>query len=141
MTSDGLSLVLPSGRTLGHRSLRIYYAQRIRPVRLANSTEDLVSAKVAQVRQRLADPSQALVSLSGGQGAFGKGLQVVKARNSGEAAWAKRQGRSFNEQRVKEALRTDVGFKRNNQKRESPVLFRAISWVANFWSRLSRPTP
>jgi len=127
LAADGLSLVLPSGRTLGHRSLRVYYSQHSRPSTTINHTKDLVSTKVAQVRQRLADPSQALVPLAGGHGSFGKGLQVIKARNAGEAAWARRQGRSFKDQRVKEQMRTRVGFANNSQKRVSSVLFRFIS--------------
>ena len=75
-----------------------------------------------QLRLRLADPSQALVPVSGGQGAYGRGLQVIKARNAGEAKWARKQGRSFKDQRVKEALKTRVGFVHNSQKRESSVL-------------------
>ena len=78
----------------------------------------MISAKVSHVRQRLADPTQAVVPVAGGHGAFGKGLQVIKARNAGEAAWAKRQGRSFKDQRVKENLRTRVGFVHNSQKRK-----------------------
>ena len=118
LADDGLSLILPSGRTLGHRSLRIYYAQRVHRPSFANSKNDLMSAKVAEVRQRLADPSQAMVPISGGHGAYGKGLQVVRARNAGEASWARKQGRSFKDQRVKEDLRTKVGYIHNSQKRE-----------------------
>ncbi len=118
LASDGLSLLLPTGRTLGRKSLRIYYSQRLRsPHSSTGNASQLVPSKVAQVRQRLADPTQALVPISGGHGAFGKGLEVIKARNGGEAAWARRQGRSFKDQRVKEALRTKVGFKHNSQKR------------------------
>lgn len=72
------------------------------------------------VRQRLADPSSALVPVAGGHGAFGRGLEVVKARNAGEAAWAKKQGRSFKDQRAREAFKTKVGFRNNNQKRKFP---------------------
>lgn len=69
------------------------------------------------VRQRLADPSAALVPVAGGHGAFGRGLDVVKARNAGEATWAKKQGKSFKDQRVREQFRTKVGFRNNSQKR------------------------
>lgn len=48
---------------------------------------------------------------------------MVKARNAGEAAWAKKQGRSFKDQRAREAFKTKVGFRNNNQKRMSyPVV-------------------
>ncbi len=117
IAGDGLSLVLPSGRVLGHRSLKVYYSQRLRAA--TAESDDPVRAKVAAVRQRLADPSAALVPVAGGHGAFGRGLDVVKARNAGEANWAKKQGKSFNDQKVKEHFRTKVGFRNNNQKRES----------------------
>ncbi|WVQ97780.1 hypothetical protein IAU59_004894 [Kwoniella sp. CBS 9459] len=116
LASDGLSLVLPSGRTLGHRSLRIYYSQRLRSTVPSNDRTDMISAKVAQVRQRLADPSLALVPVAGGHGAFGRGQELMKARNAGEAKWARRQGRSFKDQYVKEQYKTKIGFVHNNQK-------------------------
>nr|XP_019005453.1 pre-60S factor REI1 [Kwoniella mangroviensis CBS 8507]OCF68914.1 pre-60S factor REI1 [Kwoniella mangroviensis CBS 8507] len=119
LAPDGLSLVLPSGRTLGHRSLKIYYSQRLRPVlQHDTSTSAISAAKVALVRQRLADPSLALVPVAGGHGAFGRGQELMKARNAGEAKWAKRQGRSFKDQRLKEQFKTKVGYVHNNQKRK-----------------------
>ncbi|WVF70105.1 hypothetical protein IAT40_004893 [Kwoniella sp. CBS 6097] len=116
LAPDGLSLMLPSGRTLGHRSLRIYYSQRLRSTDSTNDRTNNIAAKVAQVRQRLADPSLALVPVAGGHGAFGRGQQLMKARNAGEAKWARRQGRSFKDQYVKEQHKTKVGFVHNNQK-------------------------
>lgn len=85
---------------------------------LDNSKDDAVAAKVRQVRLNLADPTQALVPVAGGHGAFGRGLQVMKARNAGEAKWAKRQARSHIEQRKREAFKTRVGYVHNNQKRK-----------------------
>ncbi|WWC59156.1 uncharacterized protein I303_101704 [Kwoniella dejecticola CBS 10117] len=116
LASDGLSLMLPSGRTLGHRSLRVYYSQRLRPASQRDTSTSANAIKVAHLRQRLADPSLALVPVAGGLGAFGKGQELMKARNAGEAKWAQRQGRSFNDQRVKEQYKTRVGFVHNNQK-------------------------
>ncbi|BEI98493.1 hypothetical protein CcaverHIS631_0307920 [Cutaneotrichosporon cavernicola] len=114
IAGDGLSLVLPSGRVLGHRSLKVYYAQRLRGAPM--DSDDPVRAKVAAVRQRLADPSAALVPVAGGHGAFGRGLDVVKARNAGEANWAKKQGKSFKDQKAREHFRTKIGFRHNSQK-------------------------
>ncbi|WVQ78245.1 hypothetical protein IAT38_000328 [Cryptococcus sp. DSM 104549] len=114
LASDGLSLVLPSGRTLGHRSLKVYYDQRYRASTEATST-DVSALKVAAVRKRLADPSQALVPVAGGHGAFGKGQQLMKARNAGEAKWAKKQGRSFMDQKMRELHKTKMGKVGNNQ--------------------------
>ena len=119
--------MLPSGRTLGHRSLRVYYSQHARP-KLPGTQQSLVVTEAAQVRQKLNDPSRALVPRAGGHGAFGKGLQVMKARNSGEAAWARHQGRSFQDQRIKEEMRTRVGFIRNNQKRAHITKF-PVAWL------------
>ncbi|WWD00267.1 hypothetical protein V866_007176 [Kwoniella sp. B9012] len=117
LAPDGLSLMLPSGRTLGHRSLKVYYSQRLRPlIQHDTSTSAVSAAKVALVRQRLADPSLALVPVAGGHGAFGRGQELMKARNAGEAKWAKRQGRSFKDQRLKEQFKTKVGYVHNNQK-------------------------
>ncbi|ODN84867.1 hypothetical protein L202_00722 [Cryptococcus amylolentus CBS 6039] len=113
LASDGLSLVLPSGRTLGHRSLKVYYDQRYRPA--TESGVDPSSLKVAQVRKRLADPTLALVPTAGGHGAFGKGQQLMKARNAGEAKWAKKQGRSFADQKFRELHKTRVGYIHNSQ--------------------------
>ena len=68
----------------------------------------------------LKDSSQALIPSAGGSGSFGRGLEVIKARNPGEAKWARKQGGSFAEQRRREAQKTRVGFVHNNQKRECP---------------------
>ncbi|WVW78779.1 hypothetical protein I302_100741 [Kwoniella bestiolae CBS 10118] len=113
---DGMSLMLPSGRTLGHRSLKVYYSQRLRPVVPHDTSSSVAASKVALVRQRLADPSLALVPVAGGHGAFGRGQELMKARNAGEAKWAKRQGRSFKDQKYREQFKTRVGFTHNNQK-------------------------
>lgn len=116
LAADGLSLVLPSGRTLGHRSLKVYYDQRYRPS--DDSDVDQSALKVALVRKKLADPSLALVPVAGGHGAFGKGQQLMKARNAGEAKWAKKQGRNFQDQSKREQFKTKIGYIHNSQKRE-----------------------
>jgi len=113
LSPDGLSLTLPSGRVLGHRSLRVYYAQQFRT---SITHPDPNFLKVLSVKQRLADPTLALVPIAGGTGAFGKGMQVVKARNAGEAAWVRKQARSFKDQRAREDHKTRVGFIHNSQK-------------------------
>lgn len=114
LAADGLSLVLPSGRTLGHRSLKVYYDQRYRPS--DDSDVDQSALKVALVRKKLADPSLALVPVAGGHGAFGKGQQLMKARNAGEAKWAKKQGRNFQDQSKREQFKTKIGYIHNSQK-------------------------
>ncbi|OWZ59484.1 hypothetical protein AYX14_03359 [Cryptococcus neoformans] len=114
LAADGLSLVLPSGRTLGHRSLKVYYDQRYRPS--DDSDVDQSALKVALVRKKLADPSLALVPVAGGHGAFGRGQQLMKARNAGEAKWAKKQGRNFQDQSKREQFKTKIGYIHNSQK-------------------------
>lgn len=123
LAGDGLSLMLPSGRILGHRSLKVYYNQRLAGDSVGSAARSRVNDKVIAVRQRLADPSQALISIAGGHGAYGKGLEVMRATNAGEASWAKKQARSHLDQKRREAFRTAVGYKHNNQKRECMSAF------------------
>ena len=116
--NDGLSLVLPSGRILGHRALRVYYAQKFRPVGNEQTSGDLTISKIARVKERLADPTQALIPVAGGAGGYGRGLEVMKARNAGEAKWAKKQAQGFHDQKARQLHKTKMGFKHNNQKRK-----------------------
>lgn len=60
---------------------------------------------------------------------------MVKARNAGEANWAKKQGKSFKDQRTREQFRTKVGFRHNSQKRE--WIFLPIAKLTN---RLQGPS-
>lgn len=115
---DGLSLVLPSGRVLGHRALRVYYAQKLRPADNGTSAGDLTLSKIARVKERLADPTQALIPATGGVGGYGRGLEVMKARNAGEAKWARKQAQSFHDTKARQLHKTKMGFKHNSQKRK-----------------------
>lgn len=107
-----LELVLPSGARIGHRSMRRYYAQSLPRV---NKSEHPNSG-AALVRQLLADKNSALVPSRGGFGAFGRGTDVVKARNKGEAREAGRHVREFRDQKRREDFKTRVGFIGNYQK-------------------------
>ncbi|KAF7314462.1 Zinc finger protein 622-like protein [Mycena kentingensis (nom. inval.)] len=111
-----LQLVLPSGRTIGHRKLR-YRPQNLAGFRRGTSgkPEDPDSG-AALVRRLLADKNSALVPRKGGFGAYGAGTDVVKARNVGEAREAGRHVREFRDQRRREDFRTRVAFRNNNQK-------------------------
>ncbi|EIW68690.1 hypothetical protein TREMEDRAFT_74139 [Tremella mesenterica DSM 1558] len=113
---DGLSLTLPSGRTIGHRSLKRYFAQRFGPAYGTSHALDPTQEKIANIRARLADPSLALVPLAGGVGVAKKGLSVVAARNPGEARWAKRQGGSFLDQKRHLENKYKIGMIHNSQK-------------------------
>ncbi|ORX34346.1 hypothetical protein BD324DRAFT_635486 [Kockovaella imperatae] len=114
LAPGGFSLTLPNGRILGHKALQVYYRQRLRSNPLPSLTDR--SEKAKGVKLLLQDSNKALVPTAGGAGSFGRGLEVIKARNAGEAKWAKKQGRSFNESRRREAQRTRVAFVHNNQK-------------------------
>jgi pre-60S factor REI1 len=107
-----LELVLPSGARIGHRSMRRYYAQSLPR---GGKSEDPNSG-AALVRRLLADKNSALVPSRGGFGAFGRGTEVVKARNKGEAREAGRHTREFRDQKRREDFKTKVGFIGNHQK-------------------------
>jgi len=107
-----LELVLPSGARVGHRSMRRYYSQSLPR---ASKSKDSNSG-AALVRRLLADKNSALVPRGGGFGAFGRGTEVVKARNKGEAREAGRHVREFRDQKRREDFKTKVGFIGNHQK-------------------------
>jgi len=121
---SNMELVLPSGARIGHRSMRRYYAQNFRPSsastngntkpvpHLANDP----NSGAALVRRLLAEKNSALVPSKGGFGAFGSGMQVVKARNRGEAREAGRHTREFRDMNRREQFKTKVGFNANYQK-------------------------
>ncbi|KAJ9100958.1 hypothetical protein QFC19_005354 [Naganishia cerealis] len=122
LAPDGLSLRLPSGRTLGHRSLRVYYNQHLRPLPDAENPDvsnpsTAVTIKLRAVRQRLADPTAALIPMAGGAGGYGRGLQVMNARNAGEARWAKNMARDNREIKKREAHKTRVAIKVHNSQK------------------------
>lgn len=108
-------LVLPSGKRLGHRSLRRYYAQSFPTVPRGGNQEDPTSG-AALVRRLLADKNSALVPRKGGFGAFGSGTDIIKARNHGEAREAGRHIREHRDQRRREEFKTKIGFIHNSQK-------------------------
>jgi pre-60S factor REI1 len=107
-------LVLPSGARIGHRSMKRYYAQRFRPSAPVEG-EDPKSG-TALVRRLLREKNSALVPAKGGYGAYGRGNQLIKARNPGEAREAGRHIREFRDQRRREEFKTKVGFIHNSQK-------------------------
>ncbi|KAJ3480050.1 hypothetical protein NLI96_g8631 [Meripilus lineatus] len=112
-------LILPSGAKVGHRTL---YRRNHPPQSsaLVRKTQPIFAADAesgpALVRKLLADKNSALVPRKGGFGAFGGGLDLVKARNPGEAREAGRHVREFRDQQRREHFKTKVGFKHNNQK-------------------------
>lgn len=119
LASDGLSLRLPDGRTLGHRSLKVYYDQKLRPLPAADAetSSSAVTLKLRNVRTKLADPTQALIPVSGGSGGYGKGLQVMNVRNAGEARWAKNIAKQNRDYRKQELHKTRVAIKVHNSQK------------------------
>jgi hypothetical protein len=101
----------------------VYYQQNLRPESqpLPDSTSTALTTKLRSVRAKLADPSLSLVPVGGGAGAFGKGQMVMKARNAGEAKWAKKLGRSHLDQRKKEAPRQLVSMRGGNNQVSSTM--------------------
>ncbi|KAG2150806.1 C2H2 type zinc-finger-domain-containing protein [Suillus clintonianus] len=106
-------LVLPSGARIGHRSMKRYYAQSL-PMHIQRDEDP--NSGIALVRRLLADKNSALVPRKGGFGAHGQGMEVVKARNRGEAREAGRHVREFRDQKRREDFKTRVGFIHNSQK-------------------------
>jgi len=109
-------LVLPSGARIGHRSLKRYYDQSFRnPLQPRDADKDPNSG-AALVRQLLNEKNSALIPRKGGFGEFGGGMQIMKARNAGEAKEAGRHIKEFRDVKRKEDFKTKVGFIHNHQK-------------------------
>ncbi|KAG6891722.1 hypothetical protein C0992_006142 [Termitomyces sp. T32_za158] len=133
-----LELVLPSGARIGHRSMRRYYAQAFPS---GHSKPVDPNSGAALVRRLLADKNSALVPRKGGFGAFGSGMEVVQARNRGEAREAGRHVREFRDQKRREDFKTKVAFIHNSQKHfrdpREPQFFSCIDKVLTIYWRLS----
>jgi pre-60S factor REI1 len=121
--SERRELVLPSGARLGHRADRRFFAQSFPGSRGGGGKPEDPNSGRALVRRLLADKNSALVPRRGGLGAFGRGTDVVRARNAGEAREAGRHVREHRDQRKREDFRTRVGFGHNHQKHfRDPIL-------------------
>ncbi|KAH7104282.1 C2H2 type zinc-finger-domain-containing protein [Auriculariales sp. MPI-PUGE-AT-0066] len=120
LQDDPFELRLRGGQRIGHRSLARYYKQNLIP--LPRAPEDPHAPK-ALVKSLMSDKSSALVPARGGFGAFGNGMQVVKARNAGEAWHAGDHVRQHRDQKRREEFRTRVAFIANHQKHfRDPIL-------------------
>ncbi|SPO32373.1 related to REI1 - cytoplasmic pre-60S factor [Ustilago trichophora] len=115
-----LELVLPSGARLGHRSLRRYYQQSLRetPMGSAGNQDDLsrrYGGGGALARRLIAESG---MGHHDGDGTLvtGRGGQVIKARNRGEAREAKKHITEFRDRNRREQYKTKIGFRNNNQK-------------------------
>lgn len=112
-------LVLPSGARIGHRSMSRYYKQSFSsPLPQKHAVKEGAAPSGRELVHRiLAEKDGVLVPAHGGGfGAFGKGTQVIKARNRGEAKEAGRHVREFRDQNRREQFKTKVGFIANSQK-------------------------
>ncbi len=115
-----LELVLPSGARLGHRSLRRYYQQSLRETPMGSSSnQDDLSRRYggggALARRLIAESG---MGHHDGDGTLvtGRGGQVIKARNRGEAREAKKHITEFRDRNKREQYKTRIGFRNNNQK-------------------------
>ena len=124
-------LVLPSGARIGHRTMKRYYAQSLPAVPRGNKPEDPNSG-AALVRRLLKDKNSALVPVRGAYGAFGRGTEVIKARNRGEAREAGRHVREFRDMKRREDFKTKVAFIANSQKHfRDPLLQVCSLWFSS----------
>jgi pre-60S factor REI1 len=97
--------------------MRHYYTQNFHAsARDGNKSGEDLQSGAAIVRRLLADKNSALVPRRGGFGAFGSGMEVVRARNRGEAREAGRHVREFRDQKRREDFKTKVGMIHNAQK-------------------------
>nr|QBH67584.1 zinc finger protein 622-like protein [Ustilago esculenta] len=114
-----LELVLPSGARLGHRSLRRYYQQSLREAPMGSGTDHDLSRRYggggALARRLIAESG---MGHHDGDGTLvtGRGGQVIKARNRGEAREAKKHVTEFRDRNRREQYKTRIGFRNNNQK-------------------------
>ncbi|KAH8929519.1 hypothetical protein BT69DRAFT_1345814 [Atractiella rhizophila] len=124
--STPYELILPSGIRIGHRSLRKIYAQNLAPHLIKSAASRSGPSKDSQLVDRLAESvttgkslalsRQGLVAAKGGGGKFGRGGELVKARNAGEAKEAGRHIREYRDQRKISEQQFVTGMKNNNQK-------------------------
>jgi pre-60S factor REI1 len=98
-------LVLPSGVRLGHRSLRRYYNQSLRPTGSAYTSG-------SQVAHRLNASAEKKDELA----VQGRGGNVVRARNRGEAREAKKHISTYRDSNKREQYKTQIGYRNNSQK-------------------------
>lgn len=102
-------LVLPSGARLGHRSLRRYYNQSLRPTGSAYTTNINSGRELALRLNATREKKDELLVQS-------RGGNVVKARNRGEAREAKKHISTYRDMNKREQFKTQIGYRNNSQK-------------------------
>ena len=100
-------LVLPSGVRLGHRSMRRYYNQSLRPPGTV-ATSGVSGRELAHRLHERKNLDPTLVENRGGH--------LVRARNRGEAREAKKHISTYRDMTRRENFKTQIGFRNNNQK-------------------------
>lgn len=108
-------LILPTGTRVSHRHVQGHH-RTSHAVTLRRTRPGEEAGTVAELRKQLGEKNSSLVPTKGGFGAFGSGMQLIKARNAGEAKEAGRHVREFRDMNRKEQFKTKVGFRHNNQK-------------------------
>ncbi|KAL1743059.1 C2H2 type zinc-finger-domain-containing protein [Schizophyllum fasciatum] len=109
-------LVLPSGTRIGHRAKTREYRTRQLAVAYRGKAGEKQQERIALMRKMIGDKNSCLVPVKGDFGAFGRGTEVVKARNRGEAKEARRHVKEFRDQKRREDYKTQMGYKGNHQK-------------------------
>ncbi|CAL1707013.1 unnamed protein product [Somion occarium] len=108
-------LILPSGSRVAHRHIHGHHrTSHVVALRRTRPGED--ASTVAENRRLLRDKGNMLVPRNGGFGAYASGMDLVKARNPGEAREAGRHVKEFRDQQRREHFKTKVGFRHNYQK-------------------------
>ncbi|KAK7692678.1 hypothetical protein QCA50_004311 [Cerrena zonata] len=108
-------LILPSGTKVSHRHVQGHH-RTSHLVTLRRTRPGEEASAVAELRKALGEKNSSLVPTKGGFGAFGSGMQLIKARNAGEAREAGRHVREFRDMNRREQFKTKVGFRHNSQK-------------------------
>ena len=108
-------LILPSGTKVSHRHVQGHH-RTSHAVTLRRTRPGEEAAAVAEIRKSLGEKNSSLVPTKGGFGAFGSGMQLIKARNPGEAREAGRHVREFRDVNRREQFKTKVAFRHNSQK-------------------------
>ena len=133
-------LILPSGTKVSHRHVQGHH-RTSHAVTLRRTRPGEEAAAVAELRKSLGEKNSSLVPTKGGFGAFGSGMQLIKARNPGEAREAGRHVREFRDVNRREQFKTKVAFRHNSQKHFRDPLLQVCVVDAFFSNREANNNP
>lgn len=115
-------LILPSGKRIGHRALKHVYKANYVPYMNGEAKQTKAARRLAGLEERRGGNSSSLVPVSGGSGAFGRGQQVVRAKNAGEARHAQAASRGFAQQKAQQRKALKLGIVGNSQEHYRDML-------------------